>query len=514
MEVKTFPDSTVSDPESSIPPRAMGVSMSSVAGSAFIVAAALLWTGCYGLRTSAGGGQTDFAPPRFADPADVAVPAGYRVELLVQDLTYPTGIAFDGEGRVFVTEGGYSYGEDWVKPRLLQLGMDGNPPMIIAEGAYEGPWNGVFFHQGHFYITEGGVLEGGRILRISQDGEVTALIENLPSVGDHHINGPVVGPDEMIYFTVGTASNSGVVGPDNEEMGWLRRWPRFHDLPGEEIILRGTNFESDDVRDGDRRKKAITGAFSAFGESTSAGERIPGTTVASGSVIRLPLDGGEPEQVAWGFRNPFGLAFSGDGHLYLTENGYDNRGSRPVWGAADLLRRVEPGQWHGWPDYSGDRPLTDPFFCPPGGKPPGFLLEEHPNHPPPAIAQLGVHSSSNGLDFSPVEFGYEGQAFIAQWGDLAPMVNKVLQSVGYKVIRVDLSTGTIADFVVNHGPKNGPASKIGGGGLERPIAARFGPDGKALYIVDFGVVTMEGGKPHPHRGTGVVWRIVKEADRP
>lgn len=488
--------------------------MASVAWGVVCAAAILLGPGCYSIRTSSGGGKTSFTPPRFVNPADVAVPAGYRVELIAQDLTYPTGIAFDGEGRVFVTEGGYSYGEDWVKPRLLRLEEGVGPPTLIAEGTNGGPWNGVFFHAGSFYVAEGGVLEGGRILRVSQQGEMSVLIENLPSVGDHHINGPVVGPDEMIYFTVGTASNSGVIGPDNEEMGWLQRWPRFHDLPGEEIILRGRNFESENMRQGNRRKKAVTGAFSAFGESTTAGERIAGATLASGSVIRLPLDGGDPEQVAWGFRNPFGLAFSADGRLYLTENGYDNRGSRPVWGAADLLRRVEPGQWHGWPDYSGDRPLTDPFFSPPGGKPPGFLLEQHPNHPPPAIAQLGVHSSSNGLDFSPVEFGYEGQAFIAQWGDLAPTVNKVLQPIGYKVIRVDLPTGAVADFAVNRGSRNGPASKIGGGGLERPIDARFSPDGRALYIVDFGVVTMEGRIPRPHRGTGVIWRIVKEEDRP
>lgn len=470
--------------------------------------------GCYVLQTSSGGGQTDFLPPRHIDPADIALPEGYRIEVVATDLTYPTGVAFDGEGRVFVTEGGYSYGEDWAKPRLLRLNP-GTDPTLIVEGERDGPWNGVFFHEGFFYVAEGNVLDGGRILRISPAGEVEVLVDNLPSVGDHHVNGPVVGPDGQLYFSIGTATNSGVVGPDNGEMGWLKRFPDFHDVPGGEIVLAGRNFESEDVLvDDGRRTASMTGAFLPFGEVSVSGQRILGSEIASGTVVRLPVDGGEPEQVAWGFRNPFGLTFSPGGDLFVTENSYDNRGSRPVWGAADLFRRVHEGKWHGWPDFSGDRPLTDSFFRPPGGEAPGFLLAEHPNDPPPAVAHLGVHSSSNGFDFSTSEdFGYNGHAFIAQWGDLAPNVNKVLAPVGYKVIRVDPSSGEVNDFAVNRGPKNGPASLVGGGGLERPIAARFSPDSRALYVVDFGVVTVEGKEYQPRRETGVVWKIVPGEER-
>jgi hypothetical protein len=60
----------------------------------------------------------------------------------------------------------------------------------------------------------------------------------------------------------------------------------------------------------------------------------------------------------------------------------------------------------------------------------------------------------------------------------------------FKVVRVDVSSGIIEDFAVNEGSMNGLASRIGGGGLERPVAARFDPSGIALYIVDFGVMTI------------------------
>src|SRR5687768_11880079 len=159
----------------------------------FLLSAAAL-AGCYGVRPSAGGGQTAFKPPRVANAADVAVPAGYRVELVASGLTFPTGVAFDDAGRPHVVESGYSYGEVFTVPRLLRIEADGRKT-VIATGRNNGPWNGVTFSGGAFFVAEGGQLEGGRILRIAPSGETRAIVEGLPSVGDHHTNGPVAGPD-------------------------------------------------------------------------------------------------------------------------------------------------------------------------------------------------------------------------------------------------------------------------------------------------------------------------------
>ena len=219
---------------------------------------------------------------------------------------------------------------------------------------------------------------------------------------------------------------------------------------------------------------------------------------------------------AWGFRNPFGLAFSPDGKLFATENGYDERGSRPVWGAGDVLWQVNKGHWYGWPDFSAGQPLTDDQYKPPGDPELQFLLAQHPGTPPYPVAIFGVHSSSNGLDFSRSDaFGYKGEAFVAQFGDQAPAVGKLLSPVGYKIVRVDvrrgMQRGIIEDFAVNRGYDNGPASLRGTGGLERPVAVRFDPAGTALYVVDFGIMTVDGKGTHPVKGTGVLWRIWKEA---
>lgn len=466
-------------------------------------------TACYNIRPSSGGGQTDFTAPRTVQAADVALPDGYKIEVVATGFTFPTGITFDDAGTPYVVESGYSYGEAWAVPRLLRIHQDGTLK-DIARGKINGPWTGVTYSKGNFYIAEGGQLEGGRILRVTPEGNITPLIENLPGMGDHHTNGPVIGPDGKLYFGQGTATNSGVVGEDNAKFGWLKRFPAFHDIPCRDITLAGRNFESTNPLKKDDLPNVPTGAFVPFGTSTKPGQVIPGRVPCSGSVMRLNADGSGLELVAWGFRNPFGLAFAPGGQLYVTENGYDDRGRRPVWGAGDHLWRVTPGTWYGWPDYSGSLRIDQADFKPPLKDVPPLVLQQHPGTPPKPAATFAVHASANGLDFSrSPRFGYVGQAFVAEFGDQAPDTGKSLHPVGFRVVRVDVSSGHIESFAVNKGPENGPASKIGSAGLERPVAVRFNPSGDALYVVDFGVMLMDKKGPKPLPGTGVVWKITR-----
>lgn len=290
------------------------------------------------------------------------------------------------------------------------------------------------------------------------------------------------------------------MGTDNLEFGWLQRKPDFHDIPYKDITLTGKNFETDNPLTPEKSDKALTGAYSSFGTKTEKGQVIIGRVPCTGAVMRIRPEGGAPEVIAWGFRNPFGLAFSPEGKLYITENGYDERGSRPVWGTGDVLWAIENDKWYGWPDYSAGHKLRD--IDP--------LIANPPNEVPAPAAILGVHSSSNGFDFSRSDkFGFKGEAFIAQFGDQAPKVGKVTYPVGFKVVRVDVKNGVINDFAVNRGSTNGPASWLKRKGLERPVAARFNPAGDMLYVVDFGVMLVSRKGISPQKGTGVLWRIRK-----
>lgn len=463
---------------------------------------------CYVIHKSSGVGEhSDYSGTRKLTPSDVALPEGYNIEVVAKNLTFPTGIIFDENGAAYVTESGYSYGEVFTEPKLLKLNGDGTTETIFT-GKNNGPWNGVWYHQDNFYVSEGGQTDGGKILRIDRKGNSVTLADGLPGKGDHHTNGPLV-HDGFIYFGQGTATNSGIVGKDNKDFGWLERHPDFHDIPCSDIKLTGTNYTSGDFLNIGNKNKAVTGAYLPFGVSSSPGQVIKGEIPCTGSVMRIPLKGGKPELVAWGFRNPYGMAVGQDGNLYITENGYDDRGSRPVWGTGDFLWKVEQGKWYGWPDYSGGHSLYEGHLEVPGKGKPARILAENPGEVPHPAAELGVHSSSNGFDFSKSEeFGFKGEAFVAQFGDMSPKVGKVMHPVGFKVVRVNAGTGVINDFAVNR-DKNAPASKLNKGGLERPNAVRFSPDGKSLYIVDFGIMLTSKKGPRPVGGTGVVWRITK-----
>jgi glucose/arabinose dehydrogenase len=471
----------------------------------------ILFQSCYRMRASKGGGQIDQIPERVINAGDIALLPGYKIEPLASRLTFPTSIAFDDNGGLYVIEAGYSYGEVWGEPRLLRVDTGGKTS-VIARGTKNGPWTGITWHGGAFYVAEGGEMEGGRILKITKEGTITAVLSGLPSVGDHHTNGPVI-KDGYIYFGQGVATNSGVVGEDNWQFGWLKRKPRFHDIPCADIPLAGQNYTSANPLTEDPNDKATTGAYVPFGAATTQGQVIKGALPCTGSVMRVPLAGGQLELVAWGFRNPFGLAFAPDGRLFVSDNGFDERGSRPVWGTADVLWEVKNGQWYGWPDFSAGKAIKgDEEFKPPTSKdnvkP---LLQRYPGTPPQPVAVFGVHSSSNGLDFSRSEsFGFTGEAFVAQLGDMSPGVGKVLSPVGFKVVRVNTDTGVVRDFATNKGKRNGPASWLGKGGLERPVAVKFNPAGTALYVVDFGIMKTTKEGPQPQVGTGMIWKITKQ----
>lgn len=66
---------------------------------------------CYRMRGSRGGGPIETVQVRALDPNDMLLMPCYKIEMVAKDLSFPTGIAFDDAGRLYVVESGYSYGE-------------------------------------------------------------------------------------------------------------------------------------------------------------------------------------------------------------------------------------------------------------------------------------------------------------------------------------------------------------------------------------------------------------------
>jgi glucose/arabinose dehydrogenase len=314
--------------------------------TALTLCAATFVTGCIELGSvvkkesqTRGGAETAFIGARRVDPADVALPPGYRIEAVATGLTYPTAVVFDDTNRPHVVEAGYSYGERYAAARLLRIEPNGRKT-VIARGRNR-PWTGATFHDGAFYVAQGGVP--GQIVRITPDGRSSVVAGNLVGRGDHHTNGPVIGPDGWLYFGQGAVTNSGVVGPDNVFFGWMLARPKLHDIPGLDVVLRGENYRSEPVLPPIPLKVVKTGGFVPFGTETQPQQAISGQLPATAAVMRVRPSGGPIELVAWGIRNPIGLAFSPSGRLFATDAAYDNRGSRPLENAPDALWQVRQG---------------------------------------------------------------------------------------------------------------------------------------------------------------------------
>lgn len=430
---------------------------------------------------------------RNLDPNDINLPDGYQIEVFAYGLDTPISMVFTEDGDMIIGDAGVITGNG----RVIRL--RNNNFEIIADG-FNPPLTGVNYQNGDIYVSH-----RGRITVIKPDGSKVDILSGLPSFGDHHNNQVIFGQDGKMYFGQGTATNSGVVGPDND---WVTDYPLFHDYPGASITLNGYNFPSENML-ADTQELVYTGAYSPYGvPDKQPNEVVKGIVKASGSILRANIDGSELEQIAWGLRNPFRLKFDEYNRLFAANHGADVRGSRPIDNSPDEFQLITPGAWYGWPDYTGGQPVTLPEYRPDNGPQPQFLMKEHPGQPPEPFALFTPHAAIMGFDFNyNSDFGTYGNVYIAEFGSEAPETTggKPLPGVGHRISEIDMESGIVYTFAINR--SGVAASEDGGGGFERPIDVVFGPDG-AMYVLDFAVTYPE----EPDRfypGSGVIWRITR-----
>jgi glucose/arabinose dehydrogenase len=215
-------------------------------------------------------------------------------------------------------------------------------------------------------------------------------------------------------------------------------------------------------------------------------------------VMRCNLDGSDLELYAWGLRNAYGLAFLPDGRLLATDQGADQRGSRPLAHCPDALFEVKPGAWYGWPDFVCGRPVNTPEFALPGKEPVEFVLANHSELPSPESPLFEFEINCAAVKFDRIPGGNAaGHLLVALFGDERPMTGPLGPRVGRCLLRID--------------PRDWTSHTVAVEGLLRPIDVRFAPDGRA-FIVDFGEfeITPEKGLA-ARAGTGMLWHLDAEA---
>jgi hypothetical protein len=263
-----------------------------------------------------------------------------------------------------------------------------------------------------------------------------------------------------------------------------------------------------------------------------------GIIAGGGTVYSFDPNAADPSSTmqleAWGFRNPYGIGFDPFNRnlLFVSNNGADVRqttingvltirGSRPIANDYDDMFVVQIGQgvqFFGHPDYFHDLntlqpvPVIDPRFCPPPrALPPNTLPAGCPKFAfsdefratltvQPAFAEIpDNHGSANMFDFSgTAAFGYQGDIFIAETGSI-PTGTGAETLTGFKVARIERSTGVVSDFVTH--TTNTQAVIFAAGGFNKPIDVRFrGPE---MYVVDFGISN----PATPTANSGRIWKV-------
>jgi glucose/arabinose dehydrogenase len=530
---------------------------------------------------------------------DIAVPAGYKVEVFAKGLNFPTGIAFRGSAtnfRVFVLEsgvglpgrcnsneapvfGGKFSASNPFTPDLLVLdktgrvvrGPIGKPTRSGAGFQPDGPPIGLTFENGFaggtLFATDSnqgarGALGVGnntsRIVTIDlRSGKVHTFISGLPT-GDHPTE-MLLSKDGWLYWSQGSATNSGVTGHDNGAGG------NQHDIACQDVTLSRHTWSSGDGH--------LTSGYSNHGV-TRPGATVPAFEDAThkgmctGAILRAKIHAAKPvntvEPFSWGYRNPFGIRFAPRSHalkggLFVTENGEDERGARPVNNAPDRLQLAQQNpdgspDYHGWPNRFGFLDSTQALFNPIGGpgddnpaavvgKPVEPVLAFFPQPPVSPLAIEPADDAVVGPDFAPAGYVHgpvqSGAALIAREGDFGFSPENGDPGQGHDIELVNFSQpGQRFTMQNERFAFNCPTAdqlsgshascRNGGGdqafvahlhGINRPIMVLFGPDG-ALYLVDYGAVRdfgqAEPGSKFrnptdaplvqiPH--TGTIWRI-------
>src|SRR5918911_848528 len=446
------------------------------------------------------------------------LPSGYSIEPVAWNLTLPGPMTADDKGNLYLATTGYAYGQIKSTPMILKIDSKGNVTILVDRFLFE-PISDIKFNKnnGLIYVSHRAIISTVD----PNTGVVKDLVIGLPQVdsGSHPQGQIAFGPDGRVYFTTGTATNSGVVDKSDLAFGWLKVMPQMHDVPGQDVKLTGQNFESKDLLHPQSQANATTGAFVPFGMPTSPGQVVKGNTTCTGCLLSMNPDGSDLRLHAWGLRSPFGMVLdSNNNKLYITNNGADDKGIRPITNDTDnvytfdLSTASSTGNrtlWYGWPDFYGNgEPVTDAKFGMSKNliHPHQFLIQNHPQVTKP-FTQLGVGPGVTQLAYINSTAFMQTPALLAgEFGIAVPINHDIRVNgkiIGQKIVSVNPTNGNITDFLSLKAPD--PSF--------RPVALAFNDKENALYITSIGkveirITTPNGGQlpmsvvwPYPFTGT-------------
>jgi hypothetical protein len=450
----------------------------------------------------------------------------------IKGLNCPTAICWNEQGDMLIAESGI----DGSEPHIFGYHKDHtyfniypwNRNISFAPTGFVmyGPVGGMACYKNRIYVSHRDRDDKGVVTSLGYDGTHSTIVANLPAQGDYGVTDVVI-HNGRVFFGVGTATNSGVVGLDNYDR-WLKRHPDGHDqwYSPTHTPLKPLGFRFDTLNPAAglfAPQLAVTGIYQMFGHSNES--RILPVDKPNGAIYSVSVDGGEAKVEGYGFHNPRGIAFQYD-RTFVLNDGMEARGTRPIVGDPDSLIRMAKDAWHGYPDYSTDgHKVSDERYWPPvsmliqtGYREISQLIDQEASglHLPDfSVLVYGVFPSLSGaakMDFIPATGPFsklQGDVVVALDGDRWPFATsglKLLNRQGFKVMLVDMDNKQVKEFVHNTAGMPVSMQPFGTIGLERPCDVKVGPDG-AIYILDFGRMDNDSGIPRYYPGTGGLFKL-------
>ncbi len=512
-----------------------------------------LWTSVLVMLTFGCRTYTVFLKPDEQPSIDRSVvdrPPSFDLKESAHNLNCPTGFCVDQDGTWFYVEGGISnqpihiFGRRADGSTLEIYPGPTHVPFINRNFKIFGPIGGIVASNGKVFISHHDENDMSVITAFGYDGSHATVVSDFPGQGDYGITDLTISPNGRLYFGVGPATNSGIVGIDNWQDGWLKKHPDACDVSLYDLKLYGLKFTSSNPFAGifgGGGNTGVTGPYQPFNINDRTRIKKAADAKANSCVYSVSLTGGDSRPESSGIRLPRGLGYRNYA-CYATNDGMEMRGTRPIKDDPDaFIKTASADAWFGFPDYSTDLfPISDARF-----QPPASLL----THGYPSIDQLidkdngsanqrlvlperstyinGVFPSMSGaakFDFIPDNTTvqaykkFAGEAIVALCGDRAPFANGGMPAdttIGCKIVSVDTEKKKVADFIFN--TKGLPASKLGRDviALEHPCDVKLGPDG-ILYILDMGRYEMKDGKINVAAHTGRIFKLIPivEPERP